>query len=382
MEVNLKSKLPQVKTTIFATMSALAKQHNAINLSQGFPDFSSSKKLIELVSKHMSKGHNQYAPMQGVPELREQIASKYDRLYGHAYDPEKEITVTAGATQAIYTAITAVVDEGDEVIIFDPAYDCYEPPVILNGGIPIHINLEYPNYSIDWEVVKRRITARTKMIIINTPHNPSGSIMTEDDLKQLQRLTEKTDIIILSDEVYEHLIFDGEEHQSIIRFKDLVERSFAIFSFGKTYHNTGWKMGYCCAPEYLMKEFRKVHQYLVFSVNTPIQHALAEYMKDENAYQELNEFFQEKRDFFINQVKGSRFLVDPCKGTYFQNLCYSGISDDSDLNFAVRLTEEHKIASIPTSVFYRNKLDQKVLRFCFAKEKETLEKAAEILCRI
>jgi methionine aminotransferase len=378
----IRSKLPKVGTTIFTVMSQLANEHNAINLSQGFPNFECLPDLISLVNKHMKKGHNQYAPMPGIMPLREVIAAKMETLYSAKYDPDKEITITSGGTQAIYTAITATIKEGDEVIIFEPAYDCYVPAIELNGGIPLFVSLKTTDYTIDWNQVKKLISQRTKMIIINTPHNPTGAIMTAKDMQMLEKLTNNTDIIILSDEVYEHIIFDGYEHQSVSRYPNLANRSFIVFSFGKTYHNTGWKMGYCLAPENLMAEFRKVHQFLVFSANTPIQYALAEHMQNTDAYMQLNAFYQEKRDYFINLLKGSNFKITPSLGSYFQLLNYSKITDEKDTEYAIRLTKENGIASVPTSVFYHKPTDNKMLRFCFAKTNETLEKAAEKLCKI
>lgn len=381
-DISLAPKLPNIGTSIFSIMSQLANEHDAINLSQGFPSFSSDAKLLSLVNQYMKKGFNQYAPMQGILPLRESLAEKMASLYAVNYHPEDEITITAGATQAIYAAITAVVREGDEVIIFEPAYDCYVPAIQLNGGIPVAIELKYPDYKIDWEQVKNSINRNTKMIIINTPHNPTGSVLNKEDMQVLERLTKETDILILSDEVYEHIIFDGLPHESVAKYPNLANRSFVIYSFGKTFHNTGWKMGYCLAPKNLMKEFRSVHQFIVFSVNTPIQYALAEYMKDPNTYLGLNEFYEKKRNFFLNAISDSRFEALPAKGTYFQSLSYKNITDEKDLDFAKRLTIEHKVASIPLSPFYKNKTDNKVLRFCFAKDEKTLEKAAKKLCKI
>ena len=376
------SKLPTVGTTIFTVMSKLASEHNAINLSQGFPDFNCSEELVELVNKYMLQGHNQYAPMPGLMALREAIAEKTEDIYSARYDPETEITITAGATQAIFTAIAATVREGDEVIIFEPAYDCYQPAIELNGGKTIYLQLKAPKYNINWEEVKKVINHRTKMIIINTPHNPTGSIMSAADMAKLEKLTKNTEIIIVSDEVYEHIIFDGYEHQSVTRFPKLAERSFVISSFGKTYHTTGWKMGYCMAPKNLMAEFRKVHQYLVFACNTPIQYALADFLKKKKQYNDLGKFYQKKRDYFVKLVKGSRFSFEPSSGTYFQLLNYDGISKEKDSDYAIRLIKEFGIASIPISVFYHKPVDNHVLRFCFAKKEETLEKAAEILRKI
>lgn len=376
---NINSKLPNVGTTIFTVMSKLAADNNAINLSQGFPDFNCNDDLVALVNKYMKAGNNQYAPMPGLIQLREILAQKTEELYGAKYNPDSEITITAGATQAIYTAITAIIKEEDEVIVFEPAYDCYQPAIELNGGKTIYLQLKAPNYSIDWEEVKKVINHRTKMIIINTPHNPTGSIMSAADMIMLEKITKDTDITIISDEVYEHIIFDGQAHQSVARYPHLAERSFIISSFGKTYHTTGWKIGYCVAPENLMNEFRKVHQFLVFSTNTPIQLALAEFLNQKNQYLELGSFYQKKRDYFISLIKKSRFEFIPAAGTYFQLLNYKKISAEKDTDYAIQLTKAFKIASIPISVFYHEGVDNKVLRFCFAKKEETLEKAAEII---
>jgi methionine aminotransferase len=376
------SKLPEVKTTIFTVMGKLAKEYNAINLSQGFPDFDADPKLIELVTKAMKNGYNQYAPMQGIIELREQIAKKFDDLYNVAYNPETEITITAGATQAIFTIISTFIDQDDEVIIFKPAYDCYEPAIELNKGKSILIQLEAPNYNVDWNKVKQHINSKTKMIIINTPHNPSGSVWSKQDMIQFEALVKDTNIIILSDEVYEHITFDEEPHQSVCMFPYLKERSFVVASFGKTFHTTGWKMGYCAAPSKFMHEFRKVHQFNVFCANHPMQIAFAEYLKNPNNYLNINSLYQEKRDFFLNAIKGSRFKFIPSSGTYFQLLDYSAITNESDIKFAQRLVKDYRLAAIPISAFNKNYIDNNMLRFCFAKKKETLERAAEILCEI
>ncbi|MCB0388443.1 MAG: methionine aminotransferase [Winogradskyella sp.] len=376
------SKLPNIETTIFTVMSGLANKHKAINLSQGFPNFKSDQKLIDLVSKAMNSGYNQYALMAGNMELREAIAKKFDLLYGSSYHPESEITITAGATQAIYDVITAFVRADDEVIILKPAYDCYEPSIRINGGKPVSIQLEAPNYQVDWNEVAQKMSSKTKMIIINTPHNPSGTIFSEADMLKLQELTKNSNIIVLSDEVYEHIVFDGEKHQSVCLFPDLKSRSFITASFGKTFHNTGWKTGYCCAPKELMEEFQKIHQFNVFSVNHPVQKGLADYMQDPNTYLGLSEFFQAKRDLFLNLIKDSRFQFKPSQGTYFQVLDYSKITQEYDVDYAKRLTIENGLASIPLSVFNENKLDNKVLRFCFAKTDETLKQAADILNNI
>lgn len=378
----INSKLPSVGTSIFTVMSKMAADYSAINLSQGFPDFNCSTELIELVNSYMKKGLNQYAPMAGLMRLREMIAEKTKKIYGASYDPETEITVTAGATQAIYTAISAMIHEGDEVIVFEPAYDCYTPAIEVCGGRPIYLQLKYPDYKINWEDVKKVINHRTRMIIINTPHNPTGTVISKEDMLMLDTLTRSTDIIIVSDEVYEHIIFDGNEHQSVARFPNLAERSFIISSFGKTFHTTGWKIGYCVAPQNLMAEFRKVHQYLVFACNTPIQHAIADFLKNENEYLDLGKFYQQKRDYFNERIKKSTFVLTPAAGTYFQLMKYDKITKEKDMDYAIRLIKEEKIASVPVSVFYHEKLDEHVLRFCFAKSEETLEKAAEILCKI
>jgi len=376
------SKLPNVGTTIFTVMSALATKHNAINLSQGFPDFKSDQKLIDLVYKAMNAGYNQYAPMAGRLDLRIAISKKIELLYNAGYNPETEITVTAGATQAIFTIISTFIRPNDEVLIFTPAFDCYEPAIELNGGKTIFIQLKAPHYKVDWSEVKQNINSKTKMVIINTPQNPSGTIFTNDDMLKLQNLLKGTDIILLSDEVYEHIIFDGEQHQSACLFSDLKSRSFVVASFGKTFHNTGWKMGYCCAPKDLMDEFRKVHQFNVFCVNHPVQKALTDYLEEPIHYLELSEFYQRKRDLFLNLIRGSKFSLVPSKGTYFQVLDYSKITDENDMDFAKRMTIEHGLASIPMSVFNENNLDEKVLRFCFAKNDDTLKKAADILHQI
>lgn len=379
---SISSKLPRVGTTIFTVMSKMATEHKAINLSQGFPDFDCPPKLVELVTKAMKAGHNQYAPMPGVLKLREVIAEKTEALYGTKYDPETEVTVTAGATQAIYTAIAAVIREGDEVIIFEPAYDCYEPAVELNGGTPVFVSLKAPQYNVDWNEVKKLVNHRTKMIIINTPHNPTGAVMSTEDMKQLDKLTKNSDIVVLSDEVYEHILFDGRTHESVAKYPDLAARSFIVSSFGKTFHTTGWKLGYCVGPKQLMAEFRKVHQFLVFSCNTAMQIACAEFLQDKDHYLSLGQFYQEKRDHFINLVRGSRFSMVTAPGTYFQLLQYQSISNEKDTDFAVRILKENGVASIPISVFYHKPVYDHMLRFCFAKKNETLEKAAEVLCKV
>ncbi|MBK9291738.1 MAG: methionine aminotransferase [Bacteroidetes bacterium] len=376
------SKLPNVGTSIFAVMSKLAVEHNAINLSQGFPDFPIDKRLVDRVHHYMKKGFNQYAPMPGVQALRQAIAKKVHHLYGVAYDPEKEITITAGATQALFTAITAFVKEGDEVIIFEPAYDSYAPAVRLNGGLVKYARLQKPDFSIQWDAVTKLISNRTRMIIINSPHNPTGSLLSHDDMKQLEQLTHNRDIIVLSDEVYEHLVFDGQTHQSACLYPGLASRSLVVGSFGKTFHATGWKTGFVLAPAGLTEEFRKVHQFNVFAANTPIQHAIADMLGEAESYQGLPAFFQAKRDYFASLISNSKFEPLPSKGTYFQLLDYSRVSDLPEKEFAVWLVREHGLAVIPLSSFYHDQLNQQLVRVCFAKTEQTLAKAAEILCKI
>jgi len=380
--VQVKSKLPQSGVSIFAKMTALANQHDAINLAQGFPDFPSSAKLIDLVHHYMRAGMNQYAPMPGVMALRERIAEKTNALYHANYHPETEITITAGATQAIYTSIASTVRDGDEVILFEPAYDSYAPAIRVHGGQPVPVELKAPDYRINWEVVRRSVNQRTRMIMINTPHNPTGTVLREEDIRQLIQTVHGRDIIVLSDEVYEHIIFDHVRHESVLHYPELRERSIVLFSFGKTYHNTGWKIGYALAPAYLTKEIRSIHQFEVFSVNTPVQYALAEYMTDASAYRSVAELYSAKRDLFCTLLRDSKFSFTPAAGTYFQLLDYSKITDEQDTAFADRLTVEHKIAAIPLSPFYRNGSTAPILRFCFAKQDSTLQRAAEILCRI
>lgn len=377
--MQLQSKLPNIGTTIFTVMSGLAREHNAINLSQGFPDFTCSPVLLELAQKHMNAGFNQYAPMQGVIQLRERISEIMATCYQAAYHPDSEITVTAGATQGIYTSIAAFINKGDEVIVFEPAYDCYIPAIEVHGGIAVPVQLQFPGFSINWTEVKQKISAKTKMIIINTPHNPSGTVLSSKDLLELQQLISGTNIIVVSDEVYEHMAFDNAPHQSVARYETLRQQSIIVSSFGKTVHTTGWKIGYVAAPAALMTEFRKVHQFLVFAVNHPFQLALADYLADKNTYLELKNFYQSKRDYFRKLIQGSRFTLEPCTGTYFQLLGYKAITDEKDTDFAIRLTKEKKLASVPLSVFYTTPKDDQLLRFCFAKKEETLEKAAEII---
>lgn len=380
--VNVLSKLPGTGTTIFAVMTALANEHQALNMAQGFPDFNCPDELISLVNKYMKKGLNQYAPMPGVLSLREKIAAKTEQLYSASYDPATEITVVGGATLGLFCCISAIVRENDEVIIIEPAYDSYIPAIELNGGKAVFSKLKFPSFQIDWQEVKKLINFRTRAIIINTPHNPAGMAMTAQDMAMLEKLTENTDIVIISDEVYEHILFDGLEHQSVARYPKLARRSFIVSSFGKTYHNTGWKMGYVLAPEKLSAEFRKIYQYVAFSTNTPIQYAYADFLDQQDHYLGLPAFYQQKRDYFRSLLKGSRFRLMNCSGSYFQLLGYDKISEEGDYDFAVRLTKEHRLASVPVSVFYHDRTDNKLLRFCFAKGEDTLKKAADILCNL
>ncbi|MBS1569681.1 MAG: aminotransferase class I/II-fold pyridoxal phosphate-dependent enzyme [Bacteroidetes bacterium] len=376
-----RSKLPRAGTTIFSVMSKLAQECGAINLSQGFPDFPVDAKLIAMVDEAMRSGHNQYAPMPGLPTLREAIAAKVERLYGHCYDAGSEITITAGATQAIFTIIGAVVHPGDEVVIVDPAYDCYAPSVELFGGKPVHVR-SGSDMRFDVHAVEAAITPRTRMLMINTPHNPAGTILRDADMRAIAALLHGTDIMLLSDEVYEHLVFDGEAHASSIQYAELRERAFVVFSFGKVFHATGWKTGYVLAPRDLMAEFRKAHQFNVFSVNTPVQHALAKYLADPANYGGVPAFFQAKRDRFAAGLRGSRFRLLPCEGSYFQIADYGAITGEGDFAFAQRLAREHGVAAIPLSPFYKEPPEhQRLLRFCFAKQDSTLDAAIEKLCK-
>ncbi|MEN0003799.1 MAG: methionine aminotransferase [Bacteroidota bacterium] len=380
--MELQSKLPTVGTTIFSVMSALARKHEAINLSQGFPNYSSDHRLLELTNAYMQKGYNQYAPMIGVQLLRERIVQKVEKLYGAKVHPEQEITITVGATEAIFTAITAVVHPGDEVIIIEPAYDSYQPAIELAGGKVICYELAAPDYRVDWEKMAGLVSEKTRMIIINTPQNPTGKTFSAQDMEALRKLVRATNILILSDEVYEHLIYDGREHQSVLRYPDLWERSFVSFSFGKTFHNTGWRIGYCLAPAFLMKEFRKVHQFNVFSIMTPIQHALADFLEEPASYMGLSDFYQQKRDFLLEAMEGSRFRPLACEGTYFCLFDYSEISEASDVDFAKQMTTDYGVAAIPVSAFYANGRDERVIRLCFAKTEEVLEQAGELLQKV
>ena len=377
----MKSKLPNIGTNIFTVMSGLAVEHNAINLSQGFPNFECSLRLQGLIYEYMQRGFNQYAPMAGVPVLRMRLTEKINNLYTANIQPD-DITLTAGGTQALFTAITAFVHIGDEVILIEPAYDSYRPAIELSGGIPVIYELQSPDYQIDWLIFAKLITPKTRMIMFNTPHNPTGKTWSENDIKELAKLVKNTDILILSDEVYEHLIYDNVEHQSVLRYPELWERSMAVYSFGKTFHATGWKMGYVVAPPHLTSEFRKIHQFNVFSVNTPIQYAIAEFLENPNEYLSLPDFYQQKRDFLIEKMKNSRFKPLYCEGTYFQLFDYSAISDEKDTDFAKRLTIEHSVATIPVSAFYSSRRDDKVIRICFAKTDETLINAAKLLEKV
>ena len=376
------SRLPNVGTTIFTVMSALANEYNAINLGQGFPDYPMSEALTELVTKAMKDGFNQYFPMAGYPPLLEAIAAKVYRLYGTNLDPLKEITITPGGTYAIYSAITATINKGDEVIVFEPAYDSYIPNIEVNGGIAIRIPLQHPSYSIDWEAVKLAITSKTKMIIINSPHNPTGAVLGENDIQELRKLVAGTNIYIISDEVYEHLIYDNLPHLSLLKYPDLMERTFVCFSFGKVYNCTGWKIGYCIAPEELTKEFRKVHQFNCFSVNSPMQAALSVHLKNEEEYRNLSTILQKKRDYFRVLMKATPLKVIPSHGSYFEMYSYEGLSSEKETMLAERLVKECGVAVIPTSAFYQDATDNKVIRFCFAKKENTLEEAANRLMKI
>jgi methionine transaminase len=376
----ISSRLPEIGTSIFTVMSRMAAEHGAINLSQGFPDFPVSQTLVGLIHKYMLEGHNQYAPMAGVLPLRKIIADVVQKTFARETDPETEVTITAGATEALFSSIAALVKSGDEVILFDPSYDSYDPSIRLNGGIPVHINLKPPHFSIPWLEVKQMITPRTSMIMINTPHNPTGSVLSETDLKELEKLAMKHGLIVISDEVYEKIMFDDCVHQSVLKYPALRAQSVAVFSFGKTFHATGWKVGYAIASAPLTEEIRKAHQFITFSVNTPVQLALAEYMTDPENYLQLGKFYQQKKEFFLDQIKGSSFEPLPCQGSYFQLVSYS--SGKSDVEMAQWMTQTQKIAPIPVSTFYADKTDNHLLRFCFAKREETLRKAGEILKRL
>ena len=376
------SKLPDVGTTIFTVMSQLALEQNAINLGQGFPDFSMNERLINLVNEAMQKGQNQYTHMSGLPLLRDRISTKVQQLYGADIDSNTQITVTPGGTYAIYTAFTTILQPGDEVIVFEPAYDSYIPNIVVNGAKPVLISLQYPTYEIDWEEVRKKITSKTRAIIINSPHNPTGTVLSKDDLLQLQSIVSDSNIIVISDEVYEHLVYDGMQHESVLKYPELMKRSFVCFSFGKTYNCTGWKLGYCIAPEGLMHEFRKIHQFNAFSTNTPMQAGLAMMLEDADAYLSLSNIMQQKRDYFFSLMKATPFVPLTCHGSYFQCYSYKSFSNETDAQLAIRLTKEAGVASIPVSVFYNNNTDNKVLRFSFAKQEATLTEAAERLQKI
>lgn len=378
----LHSKLPDVGTTIFTVMSQLAQEQHAVNLGQGFPDFMMSEELVLLVNAAMQKGFNQYVHMNGWPLLRERLAEKINKLYGNSVNPDTQITLTPGGTYAIYTALTTVLQPGDEVMVFEPAYDSYIPAIVINGAKPVLISLRYPDYSIPWDEVRAKINARTRMIMINSPHNPTGAVLREHDIRELQKIVADTNILILSDEVYEHLIFDGIPHLSILRYPDLLARSFVCFSFGKTYHCTGWKLGYCISSPELMKEFRKVHQFNCFSCDSPKQVAIADYIQNEHAYLSLGTFLQRKRDYFRELMKATPFKCIPSHGSYFECYSYGHFTDEADKDLAIRLTKEYGIATIPVSAFYQNGEDNKVLRFCFAKKEDTLEKAVRKLIHL
>ncbi|WP_018476654.1 pyridoxal phosphate-dependent aminotransferase [Pontibacter roseus] len=376
------SKLPDVGTSIFAVMSALANEHQAINLSQGFPDFNCPDELIQLVTKYMQEGYNQYAPMPGMAALRHKISEKTQKVYGYRPDADQEVTVTSGATEALFAAITAVVKPGDEVVVLEPCYDSYAPAIRLAGGVPVYVPLALPNFSIDWDLLRKNISRHTRLLIINTPHNPTGAVMSREEMEKLANLTDGTDILVISDEVYEHMVFDGQEHVSALQVESLRQRSFVISSFGKTYHTTGWKIGYVVAPPALTAELRKMHQFITFCTVTPLQLAIADFMDNEEHYRSLPDFYQAKRDMFCDLVRPSRFELMPSAGTYFQLLKYDAISTEHDLDFARRLTKEVGVASVPVSAFYHNKTDHHYLRFCFAKSEDTLRQAAERLVKL
>ncbi len=382
MAPTLRSKLPNVGTTIFTVMSQLAHDHHALNLAQGFPNFAPSEQLLEYAAEAMHNGMNQYAPMTGLKPLRERIADKHNRLYGASYNADTDVTVTPGGTAALFAAIAAVVQQGDEVLIFEPCYDSYIPTIELCGGRAVSSALQFPAYSVDWDDVRSKLSPRTRLIILNTPHNPSGRVWKQEDMLTLQELTRDTGILILSDEVYEHIIFDGAPHQSVARYPELAARSFVVASFGKTFHVTGWKVGYCLAPAPLMAEFRKVHQFMTFCTNTPAQYAFSRMLENTALYENLGAFYQRKRDTFRSLLQGSRFDLLPCEGSYFQLVRYDQITQEQDTTLAVRLTKETGVASIPVSVFYTQHTDNHVLRLCFAKTDDTLEQAAERLCTL
>jgi methionine aminotransferase len=378
----LRSRLPSVGTTIFTVMSKLAAEVGAINLSQGFPDFDCDPALVDAVARHMRAGLNQYAPMPGVPALRQAIAAKYAHFHGASYDADTEVTVTSGATEAIFDAVAAVVHPGDQVIVLEPCYDSYLPAIELNGGVPVVVSLQPPDYRIDWDAVRDAITPRTRLLMINSPHNPTGSVITPDDIAALTAIVREAGLFLVSDEVYEHIIFDCLQHESLARHPELAARAFIVGSFGKTYHVTGWKIGYAVAPAALTAEFRKVHQFVTFSTITPVQHAIAEFLLARTGLDELPAFYQRKRDLFLRLMEGSRFRPLPCRGSYFQLMDYSAISSEPDADFAIRMTREHGVASIPTSPMLSRAPAPNVVRFCFAKKDDTLERATERLRKV
>ena len=380
--MQIQSKLPHVGTTIFTVMSGLANEHGAINLSQGFPNFDCPQPLKDRVNFYLQSGKNQYVPMPGLPILRQRIAQKVEELYSFTVDPTSEITITAGATQALFTAIQAFIRQGDEVIVIEPAYDSYVPSIELAGGVPVPYILQKPDYRIHWDQLKKLITPQTRMIITNNPHNPIGKRFDQTDLHELQSLVVENDLLLLSDEVYEHLVYDGKPHESVLKFPDLMRNTIAVYSFGKTFHNTGWKVGYAIAPQNLMVEFRKVHQFNVFTVNSFVQYGIADYLENRDAYLQLPAFYQQKRDYFQECIRGSRLIPISCEGTYFQLFDYTAISDESDYEFARRMTIEYGVAAIPVSVFYSNRHDDQVIRLCFAKTEETLARAGELIQKI
>lgn len=375
MALSITSKLPHVGTTIFTVMSSLSAEHKAINLGQGFPDYDMDPELVSLVSRAMETGHNQYVHMCGLPLLRERLSEKMHRLYGATVNPDTDITITPGGTYAIYTALTTILQPGDEVILFEPAYDSYIPNIEINGGVAVKIPLDFPGYSINWDLVREKIGPKTKAIILNSPHNPSGSVLTENDIRELRSIVTGSGIFIISDEVYEHLIFDGKQHLSMLRYPDLMERSFVCFSFGKVYHCTGWKLGYCVSPALLMAEFRKVHQFNCFTCHSPSQHALAAFLQHEEAYLGLGKFLQMKRDYFLEGMKQTSFKPLPSSGSYFQLYSYDAISEEPEADFSIRLIKEAGVATIPVSAFYHSAVNNKVIRFCFAKKESTLDEA-------
>jgi methionine aminotransferase len=378
----VQSKLPSTGVSIFAVMTRLANEHGAINLSQGFPDFDCAPELVDTVARYMREGHNQYAPMPGVTRLREALSMKIQRLYGRLCDPDTEITVTSGATAAIFSTLSAFVRPGDEVILFQPCYDSYVPVVQLNGGTPVFVTLRFPDYRIDWDEVRRAITPRTRLLLLNSPHNPTGMVLDVHDIRELKRVLEGTDALVVSDEVYEHIIFDGRRHESLARDADLASRAIVISSFGKTYHTTGWKVGYCAAPRPLTAEIQRIHQFVTFTVNGAIQMAYADFVTRDPLCEDLARFYQAKRDLFLRLLDGSRFRPLPCRGTYFQLLDYSAITAGRDSDVALQLITDHGVASIPTSAFLYGVDPGPVLRFCFAKRDDTLERAAEKLRRV